>query len=35
MGCANFMDHRKVHKYGKSTSGESWDSIVEEATYYQ
>ncbi|KAH9550144.1 hypothetical protein CY35_10G057400 [Sphagnum magellanicum] len=25
----------KVHKYGKSTSGESWDSIVEEATYYQ
>jgi hypothetical protein len=24
-----------VHKYGKSTSGESWDSIVEEATYYQ
>ncbi|KAG6545765.1 hypothetical protein Mapa_012726 [Marchantia paleacea] len=25
----------KVHKYGKSTSGESWDSVVEEGTFYQ
>ncbi|KAG0584993.1 hypothetical protein KC19_3G249300 [Ceratodon purpureus] len=25
----------KVHKYGKSTSGENWDNIVEEGTYYQ
>lgn len=26
---------RKVHKYGRSTSGENWDNIVEEGTYYQ
>ncbi|XP_024388478.1 protein EARLY STARVATION 1, chloroplastic isoform X2 [Physcomitrium patens] len=25
----------KVHKYGRSTSGENWDNIVEEGTYYQ
>ncbi|KAL2623789.1 hypothetical protein R1flu_008034 [Riccia fluitans] len=25
----------KVHKYGKSTSGETWDSVVEESTFYQ
>eukprot|EP00252_Welwitschia_mirabilis_P008922 TRINITY_DN21184_c0_g1_i2.p1 TRINITY_DN21184_c0_g1~~TRINITY_DN21184_c0_g1_i2.p1 ORF type:complete len:505 (-),score=105.81 TRINITY_DN21184_c0_g1_i2:346-1860(-) len=25
----------KVHKYGKSTTGESWDIIVEEGTYYE
>ncbi|KAF6157782.1 hypothetical protein GIB67_038250 [Kingdonia uniflora] len=26
---------RKVHKYGKSTTGESWDIIVDEETYYE
>ncbi|GLJ16242.1 hypothetical protein SUGI_0272890 [Cryptomeria japonica] len=25
----------KVHKYGKSTTGESWDIVVEEGTYYE
>lgn len=25
----------KVHKYGKSTTGESWDIVVEEETYYE
>ncbi|KAM0041639.1 hypothetical protein Hdeb2414_s0011g00368601 [Helianthus debilis subsp. tardiflorus] len=25
----------KVHKYGKSTTGESWDIIVDEETYYE
>ncbi|KAK9129275.1 hypothetical protein Sjap_009762 [Stephania japonica] len=25
----------KVHKYGKSTTGESWDIFVEEETYYE
>ncbi|KAL3638959.1 Protein EARLY STARVATION 1, chloroplastic [Castilleja foliolosa] len=25
----------KVHKYGKSTAGESWDIIVDEETYYE
>ncbi|KMZ70237.1 hypothetical protein ZOSMA_1G02130 [Zostera marina] len=25
----------KVHKYGKSTTGESWDIIVDEDTYYE
>ncbi|KAA3467135.1 inactive purple acid phosphatase-like protein [Gossypium australe] len=25
----------KVHKYGKSTTGESWDLIVHEETYYE
>eukprot|EP00249_Psilotum_nudum_P007561 c20656_g1_i1 orf=908-2395(+) len=25
----------KVHKYGKSTSGESWDTVVKEGTYYE
>ncbi|XP_024380955.1 protein EARLY STARVATION 1, chloroplastic isoform X1 [Physcomitrium patens] len=25
----------KVHKYGRSTSGENWDNVVEEGTYYQ
>ncbi|XP_022769336.1 uncharacterized protein LOC111312896 isoform X1 [Durio zibethinus] len=25
----------KVHKYGKSTSGESWDIVVDEETYYE
>ncbi|KAJ4962486.1 hypothetical protein NE237_022425 [Protea cynaroides] len=25
----------KVHKYGRSTTGESWDIIVEEETYYE
>ncbi|KAK6131422.1 hypothetical protein DH2020_034825 [Rehmannia glutinosa] len=27
-------DH-KVHKYGKSTTGESWDIVVDEETYYE
>ncbi|KAH9693761.1 Inactive purple acid phosphatase-like protein [Citrus sinensis] len=27
--------HRKVHKYGKSTTGESWDIVVDEETYYE
>jgi hypothetical protein len=26
---------RKVHKYGKSTTGESWDLVVDEETYYE
>lgn len=26
---------RKVHKYGKSTTGESWDIVVDEETYYE
>lgn len=26
---------RKVHKYGKSTTGESWDIVVNEETYYK
>ncbi|XP_055836261.1 protein EARLY STARVATION 1, chloroplastic [Solanum dulcamara] len=25
----------KVHKYGKSTTGESWDIVVDEGTYYE
>ncbi|KAK4354779.1 hypothetical protein RND71_026973 [Anisodus tanguticus] len=25
----------KVHKYGKSTTGESWDMVVDEKTYYE
>lgn len=25
----------KVHKYGKSTTGESWDIVVHEETYYE
>ncbi|KAI5055398.1 hypothetical protein GOP47_0029527 [Adiantum capillus-veneris] len=25
----------KVHKYGRSTSGETWDAVVEEGTYYE
>ncbi|XP_073290013.1 protein EARLY STARVATION 1, chloroplastic-like isoform X1 [Primulina huaijiensis] len=25
----------KVHKYGKSTTGESWDIVVDEETYYK
>ncbi|MFS7947351.1 hypothetical protein Hanom_Chr06g00547311 [Helianthus anomalus] len=25
----------KVHKYGKSTAGESWDIVVDEETYYE
>ncbi|KAI3745727.1 hypothetical protein L6452_08133 [Arctium lappa] len=25
----------KVHKYGKSTTGESWDTVVNEETYYE
>lgn len=25
----------KVHKYGKSTTGESWDIVVVEETYYE
>lgn len=25
----------KVHKYGRSTTGESWDIVVEEGTYYE
>ncbi|CAN6480903.1 unnamed protein product [Victoria cruziana] len=25
----------KVHKYGRSTTGESWDIVVEEETYYE
>ena len=24
-----------VHKYGRSTSGELWDDVVKEATYYE
>ncbi|TQE01122.1 hypothetical protein C1H46_013261 [Malus baccata] len=24
-----------VHKYGKITTGESWDSVVDEETYYE
>lgn len=24
-----------MHKYGRSTSGENWDNVVEEGTYYQ
>ncbi|XP_039070049.1 uncharacterized protein LOC120216790 [Hibiscus syriacus] len=27
--------NRKVHKYGKSTTGESWDIVVDEETYYE
>ncbi|KAK9164674.1 hypothetical protein Syun_005576 [Stephania yunnanensis] len=27
-------DRMKVHKYGKSTTGESWDIFVEEETFY-
>jgi hypothetical protein len=29
------LDFRKVHKYGKSTTGESWDLVVDEETYYE
>lgn len=25
----------KVHKYGNSTTGESWDIVVDEETYYE
>lgn len=25
----------KVHKYGKSTTGESWDIVADEETYYE
>ncbi|XP_039055692.1 uncharacterized protein LOC120198413 [Hibiscus syriacus] len=25
----------KVHKYGKSTTGESWDLVIDEDTYYE
>ncbi|XP_074279149.1 protein EARLY STARVATION 1, chloroplastic [Silene latifolia] len=25
----------KVHKYGKSTTGENWDIVVDEGTYYE
>lgn len=34
----NFLNQicfRKVHKYGKSTTGESWDIVVDEETYYE
>lgn len=24
-----------MHKYGKSTTGESWDIVVDEETYYE
>jgi len=30
---ASFLS--KVHKYGKSTTGESWDIVVDEGTYYE
>lgn len=30
-----YFDCRKVHKYGKSTTGESWDIVVDEETYYE
>jgi hypothetical protein len=29
------MPTRKVHKYGKGTTGESWDIVVDEETYYE
>lgn len=30
-----FAYNRKVHKYGNSTTGESWDIVVDEDTYYE
>jgi len=30
-----FVCNRKVHKYGNSTTGESWDIVVDEETYYE
>ncbi|GJX74111.1 hypothetical protein Tco_0312706 [Tanacetum coccineum] len=30
-----FGNGSKVHKYGKSTTGESWDIVVDEETYYE
>lgn len=30
-----FACNRKVHKYGNSTTGESWDIVVDEETYYE
>ncbi|XP_042506678.1 uncharacterized protein LOC122083073 isoform X2 [Macadamia integrifolia] len=33
-GEEHFQDG-KVHKYGRSTTGESWDIIVEEETFYE
>lgn len=29
------LSNSKVHKYGKSTTGESWDIVVDEETYYE
>ncbi|CAN1163188.1 hypothetical protein LINPERPRIM_LOCUS32527 [Linum perenne] len=29
------LGNGKVHKYGKSTTGESWDIVVDEETYYE
>ncbi|KAK9755172.1 hypothetical protein RND81_01G006600 [Saponaria officinalis] len=29
------LGNGKVHKYGKSTTGESWDIVVDEGTYYE
>ncbi|PKA53992.1 hypothetical protein AXF42_Ash016157 [Apostasia shenzhenica] len=29
------LGNGKVHKYGKSTAGESWDIVVDEETYYE
>jgi hypothetical protein len=29
------LSYRKVHKYGKSTTSESWDIVVDEETYYE
>jgi hypothetical protein len=31
----DFSCSSKVHKYGKSTTGESWDIVVDEETYYE
>lgn len=33
--CFAFVFNRKVHKYGNSTTGESWDIVVDEETYYE
>ncbi|KAB1203572.1 hypothetical protein CJ030_MR8G015395 [Morella rubra] len=34
-GEEHFGNGSKVHKYGKSTTGESWDIVVDEETYYE
>nr|GEX76772.1 hypothetical protein CTI12_AA572080 [Tanacetum cinerariifolium] len=34
-GEEHFRNGSKVHKYGKSTTGESSDIVVDEETYYE